>query len=264
MRVSLLACLGCLVLGLSISGCTIEPLASDTTVTPAASEQETAPLHSLLPTLAVTPIVPTLPTVSTPTAHVYLPADADNIFLVDDFSSSQAAWQWESGLPSAIKLAEGRMVMTARTPYTTLESRLTAAIPNDFYAEITTRTALCGTDNDSFGLVFRRGESEEYRMVVTCGGLMRFEHMKGNALSGANQWSKASGLLAGAPAENRIGVLVQGMRFQFFANGVSCFVYSDPILDSGKLGVFIRTEKSQLLTVSFDDLSVYRLKAKPK
>jgi hypothetical protein len=247
---------------LLLSGCKIEPLAAGVTLTPSAKGQNPLPLTSLLPTLAVTSVVATQPTVSTPTAQLFLAPQAQTLLLNDDFSSNSSAWQMDESAQGALDIARGNLIMTARAPYTTLEARLPASIPNDFYAEVTVRTGLCGTDNDSFGMVFRRSKEEEYRLVVTCRGQMRFEHLNGATLTGANLWATASALLTGAPAENRIGVLAQGMEFKFFANGVACFSYRDPSLGSGKFGLFIRTEKSQLLTVSFDDLSVYSVKEK--
>jgi hypothetical protein len=252
----------CLSLAFLAGSCSVQPLASDSSVTPQLTSSANVPLANLLPTIASTAIQATAPVATTPTARVFLPPDADALIFHDDFSSSQADWSLESGTQGISTLADGILVLTVRAPYTSLESRLPAAIPDDFYAEVTARAVLCGADNDSFGLAFRVQGAEEYRLVITCGGMMRFEHQTGNAMTGANQWTTSSALLPGAPAENRIGILARGMEFQFMINGIVGFTFRDPVLASGKMAVFLRTEKGQLCTVSFDDLSVYTLKAK--
>jgi hypothetical protein len=243
-------------------GCSVEPISSGATSTSLPTSSAPLPLANLLPTLATTPILATMPVSNTPTAHIFLPAEADILMFHDDFSSNQSGWTLDSGAQGVSTFADGQLVMTVRTPYASLESRLPASVPNDFYAEMTMRAVLCGVDNDAFGMAFRSQADEEYRVVLTCGGKMRFERQTGNTMTGANQWTSAAALLPGAPAENRIGIFARGMDFQFYVNGTVGFSFHDPVLQNGKLGVFIRTEKGQLFTVSFDDLSVYTLKAK--
>jgi hypothetical protein len=245
-----------------LGGCKIEPMAAGVTLTPSPTAGSVLPLSSLLPTLSATSEIATLPTAATPTAHLYLSPNIDSLILKDEFASNENGWQLAVGTQGVTSLSDGEMVMTARASYTTLEAFLPSSIPQDFFAEITMRPILCRADNDSFGLAFRIQGNEEYRLVITCTGQMRFEHNTGGVLIGANLWTKSKSLLPGAPAENRIGVLARGMSFQFFANGAACFSYNDPILKTGKIGLFIRTEKGQLMTVAFDDLSVYSLKAK--
>jgi hypothetical protein len=245
-----------------LGGCKIEPMAEGVTLTPSPTVGPVLPLSSLLPTLAATAEIATLPTAATPTAHLYLSPNIDSLLLKEEFASSVNGWQLPVSTQGVASLSDGDLVMTARTSFATLEALLPASIPQDFFAEVTMRTILCRADNDSYGLAFRIQGNEEYRLVITCAGQMRFEHTVGGVLMGANLWTKSTNLLSGAPAENRIGVLARGMGFQFFANGAACFSYNDPILKSGKLGLFIRTEKGQLMTVAYDDLSVYSLKAK--
>jgi hypothetical protein len=137
---------------------------------------------------------------------------------------------------------------------------LSREIPADAYIEVTVQTLLCGEGVDTFGIIFRRANDYSYRFAVTCYGQLRFERFKGFDMEGASVWKDTLGLLAGAPAENRIGVLVQQNIFRFYVGGVEVFSGQDPMSLSGGLGLFIRTEKSNSLSVGFNDLSVYTIK----
>jgi hypothetical protein len=150
-------------------------------------------------------------------------------------------------------------VFTLNVAYTSLVSELPRDFPADIYIEATVQTQLCGEGLGTFGIIFRNSKDYSYRYAVTCFGQLRFERFKGLNMDGATTWRETVGLLQGAPATNRIGVLVQGGIFRFFVGGVEVFSGHDPMSESGGLGLFIRTDKSKVLSVGFEEISVYTL-----
>lgn len=240
------------------TGCRIEPI----TPTAAASQTQTPtiplPLDSLLPTLESTPTAEP-PATPTPTPRNLLPPEAGGLLFRDALDSNRSGWPLADGPTGAISFADKFFSFTVRTPNTSLESILPRKLPADLYAEVTVTTTICGSDVDAFGIVFRAQSEQSYRYTITCSGKMRFEWFRGMAMEGAKVWQDVPAILPGAPAENRIGVLVQGGAFRFFVSGQEIYATTYTIIPSGGLGMFARTEKSDLLTVAFSDLAVYAL-----
>jgi hypothetical protein len=61
----------------------------------------------------------------------------------------------------------------------------------------------------------------------------------------------------GAPSSSRLGVWTSGKEMRFYINGEYQFTVNDPSLTRGGLGVFIRSNGDDAVTVSFSDLEVY-------
>jgi hypothetical protein len=245
-----------------LSGCTIE------LVTPTAEPTHTPtftpdlPLSALLPTLEK---IPTEPATITPsqTPDALLPAEADQRIFYDPLDDAITGWNLKKTETGTIDFSGGMLVFTANAAYTPLVSILPRDFPADIYIDVTVQTLLCGEDFDTYGIVFRNGKDYSYRLAVTCFGQMRFERIKGSQVEGASVWKKTLGLLQGAPATNRIGVLLRGPDFRFFVGGIEVFSGRDPVSDTGGVGLFIRTEKGKVLSVGFDEISVYTLTESP-
>jgi hypothetical protein len=110
---------------------------------------------------------------------------------------------------------------------------------------------------DTFGITFRNQGDRSYRYAITCRGQLRMERYAGEGMEAASAWQDTIGLLQGAPASNRIGILLQGSIFRFFVNGAEVFSRSDTVSASGGVGLFVKSEKSQMLSVGFDELAVF-------
>jgi hypothetical protein len=220
------------------------------------------PLSSLLPTIVA---MPTKTTTVTPsqTPDVLRPAEAGERIFYDPLDDNLAGWETVNTDTKAVDFSGGMLVFTLNIPYTPLVSVLPRDLPDDLYVEATVQTLLCGEGQDTFGIVFRNGKEYSYRYAVTCFGQLRFERIKGSAVEGASVWRETIGLLQGAPATNRIGVLVQGRLFRFFVGGVEVFSGQDPMSYSGGVGLFIHTDKSKVFSVGFEDFSIYTLKESP-
>jgi hypothetical protein len=239
-----------------LSGCRIEPLTPTLPLSPSPSSAVEQPLASLLPTLdEVTPATPT-PT-ATPTPMSTRPAAAGERIFYDPLDDDTFAWILPKTAGGSAAFANGWLVFTVATPFTPLSSTLPRDFPPDVYIEVTAHTILCGAGVDTFGIVFRNQGGHSYRYAVTCKGQLRMERYAGDTLEGATAWQDTLGLLQGAPAANQLGVLLQGNIFRFFVNGAEAFSNHDPVSASGGVGLFAKSDKSQMLSVGFDDLAVY-------
>jgi hypothetical protein len=245
-----------------LSACTIEMITPTFQPTHTATLTPELPLTSLLPTIAA---VPTKTATATPTStpDVLRPAEAGERIFYDPLDDALAGWTTTKTNTGTVDFSGGMLVFTLNAPYTPLVSKLPRDFPDDLYIEATVQTLLCGEGQDTFGIIFRNGKEYSYRYAVTCFGQLRFERFKGSEMEGASVWRETLGLLQGAPATNRIGVLVQGRLFRFFVGGVEVFSGQDPMSYTGGVGLFIRTEKSKVLSVGFEDISVYTLKESP-
>jgi hypothetical protein len=242
-----------------LSACSIELITPTVQPTPTETLAPKLPLTSLLPTIAAVPTgTPTLTPTSTPDPDK--PPEAGKRVFYDPLDGQLSGWGLSRNEVGTVDFSSGMLVFTVNAAYTTQVSELPREIPADAYIEVTVQTLLCGEGLDTFGIIFRRSNDYSYRYAATCTGKLHFERFNGFDLEGASDWMDTLGLLQGAPAENRIGVLMQKNIFRFFVGGVEVFSRQDPMSLSGGLGLFIRTEKSKSLSVGFKDLSVYAIK----
>ncbi len=185
------------------------------------------------------------------------PAEAGERIFYDPLDDGSFGWTLPKTASGSAAFTNGWLVFTVAAPYTSLSATLSKDFPPDIYIEVTAHTLLCGTGVDTFGIVFRNQGDHSYRYAVTCKGQLRMERYGGDTLEGASVWQDTLGLLQGAPAANQLGVLLQGNVFRFFVNGAEVFSSHDPVSASGGVGLFAKSDKSQMLSVGFDDLAVY-------
>jgi hypothetical protein len=242
-----------------LSACTIEML----TPTPAPTISPTftpeLPLSSLLPTLEELPTES--PTAApTPTPDALRPEEADQRIFFDPLDTAISGWNLPKNNYGTASFSGGMLVFAVNSAYVTLTSELPRDLPADLYIEATVQTLLCGDGLDTFGIVFRSSKPYSYRYVISCHGQLRFERFNNLTMDGWSAWRETLGLLQGAPATNRIGVLIRGQTFRFYVGGIEVFSGHDPMSISGGLGLFVRTEKGKVLSVGFEEISVYTLK----
>ncbi len=246
---------GLLVGGL-LSSCRIESLTPTEPLTPTISPTAELPLASLLPTLDGAATEEPEPT-ATPTMIVTRPSGAGERIFYDPLDDNRSGWTLPKTSGGSAAFLNGMLVFTVGTPYSPLSSTLPKEIPADAYVDVTVQTVLCGAGLDTFGIIFRNQGEHSYRYAITCRGQVRMERYAGEGMEAATAWKDTIGLLQGAPAANRIGVLFQGGLFRFFVNGAEVFSSHDTTIPSGGVGLFVRSDKSQMLSVGFDELAVY-------
>ncbi len=195
----------------------------------------------------------------TNTPEILRPAEAGQRIFFDPLEDAITGWSLTKTDFASVDFSGGMLVFTVNADHTSVVSELPRDFPADVYIEATVQTLLCGEGPDTFGVIFRNRKDYHYRFAVTCFGQLRFERFKGFEMEGASVWKETLGLLQGAPASNRIGVLVKDRIFRFFVGGVEVFSGQDPMSSSGGVGLFIRTEKSKVLSVGYEEISVYTL-----
>jgi hypothetical protein len=242
----------------ALSGCTLEVVTPTAAPSPSATPTRELPLTSLLPTIAEV-ATETAPPVPTATPDLLRPPEARERIFYDPLDDDLSGWGLTDTAIGSVGFSGGMLVFTFNTSYSKLQSTLPREIPPDAYIEANVQTLLCGEGYDTYGIVFRDQKEYSYRFAVTCRGELRFERLNGGKLEGASIWKETIGLLQGAPASNRIGVLVQGSLFRFFVGGIEVFSGRDPMSSTGGVGLFAQTEKSKTFSVGFEDLAVYNL-----
>jgi hypothetical protein len=241
-----------------LAGCHIEPITPTTHAQPTITPSIQLPLASILPKLNLTATAQ--PTAQpSPTAERRLPPDAGSVIFRDPLDSNLFNWPLTGGATGTSAFSNGMLAFTVRTPYTSIQSILPRDLPPDLYLEVTATTMLCGAEDDYYGIIFRAQVEPSYRLAVTCSGKVQLQRFQGLELVGAKNWQEIPGLLSGAPAENRVGLLLRGGEFRVFIAGLEAYAIVDHNIPTGGLGLFARTGKSDLLTVAFDDLVVYSL-----
>jgi hypothetical protein len=240
----------------ALSGCTIEMVTPTAAPSPTETATPELPLTALLPTIAPADTDTATPS-ATATPDLLRPKEANQRIFYDPLDDNMSGWVWSESPAGSVGFSDGLFVFTLNASYTQLTAELPREVPDDLYVEATAQTLLCGEGYDTYGIMFRHTKNYSYRFAVTCAGQLRFERYKGAAIEGATIWKDTLGLLPGAPATNRIGVLMQGRLFRFFVGGVEVLTAQDPVSPSGNVGLFVHTEKSSSFSAGFEDLSVY-------
>jgi hypothetical protein len=242
----------------ALSGCTLEMVTPTAALRPTETPTTELPLTSLLPTIAEV-ATETAPPAPTATPDLLRPPEVRERIFHDPLDNDVSGWELTDTATGSVGFSGGMLVFTLNAAYSGLQSILPREVPPDAYIEANVQTLLCGEGYDTYGIVFRHRKDYSYRFAVTCRGELRFERLNGGKLEGASVWKETIGLLQGAPASNRIGVLVQGSLFRFFVGGIEVFSGRDPMSSSGGVGLFAQTEKSKTFSVGFEDLAVYTL-----
>jgi hypothetical protein len=240
-------------LALSVAGCGLvfQPITPTVSPTPSLIPSPTVGFPTLLPTPTLTPL-PSL----TPTPDIR--AGLGRILYQDDFSGN-VGWLVGQNDFGGTSLLDGQLVLSLRVPGGFRYALSPAGSLSDFFLEVTLRTELCGA-RDEFGVVARfTPEGNHYRFSLTCDGGARISRVLDGSVRGLVPITQTNLVIAGAPAENRIGVWARGSDLRFYINGTEAFSLRNAAFRSGTFGLMIRSISSSQLTVSFDDLVVYDL-----
>lgn len=241
-----------------LAACSIAPATPTPTPRPTSASTPKIPLEALLPTLAATATA-TPTAIASPTATPALPSGLGTLLLKESFQGLSGNWGVATGPAGAISFLEGHLVMSLRKPQTSLVSLYAQAVPSSLYMQALADTSLCDTGKNEFGFVFRASGSYQYRAAFSCDGQLRFERHHGLELEGASGWQPTRSLVAGAPAENQIGLRASGGRFSFYANNQLIYSYVDTLVTAGQVGLFASTGQGSLLTVAFKDFQLWTL-----
>jgi hypothetical protein len=230
---------------------TSEPLPSETPTQPVLTDTPT-------PTIVWFPPTPTTTPFPTPLITPTMAASplAGELILEDDFSDPT---QWTLGQTASTSVALGvaELTLALDHPGAYLYTLRQGTDLADFYLEISASPSLC-RGPDEYGLLLRVSPSNDfYRFSLTCDGQLRLDKYYQGKASSPQPLMYSGAVPPGAPSSSRLGVWASGKEMRFYVNGEYQFTVNDPSLTSGGLGVFIRSNGENALTVSFSDLQVY-------
>jgi len=198
--------------------------------------------------------MPIFPITSTPDYHPNL----GEIILSDDFS---APGPWTLGKTSSGNIALGvnELTIAIAEPKAYDYSLRQEPILGDFYLELTTSPTLCQGE-DQYGILLRMASPGDfYRYSLSCDGRVRLDRIVQGAATSPQPWTKSGSVPPGAPITSRLGVWARGNEMRFFINDQYQFTVTDPLLQSGNLGVFARSMGETAVTVNFSDLVVRQI-----
>ncbi len=223
--------------------------------------QQTAVTPTVAPSPTATFAFPTIPPSVTPTALPAVTPTPDvlgslgDVLYHDDFSSN-TGWDLRQAEQGSTSLGDGQLTLVVRQPGGFRYVLSPYLPPLDYYVEVHARTELC-SPGDEFGLMFRvAANGDHYRITLTCEGGARVTRVLQGASIALVPVTDTFLVLPGAPADNRIGVLVAGDQLRFFLNGLEAFSVRDESLVAGGIGLILRAGNAGQLTISFDDLVV--------
>ena len=238
---------------LMLSACLPEPPAGSdptATITPSPSSSPTATIvwFPATPTFTPFPTRAVLPT------QDMRPAVGASL-LEDDFLNNELWPAQRSGVGS-VGYGKSELTLAIATAKGQLVSLLPQKQFSDFYFQVDALPSLC-RGADEYGLLFRaEGERETYRLRINCMGKMRLECEKNYTITPLQDWILSGQMPPGALLKTRLAIWAAGTDLRIFVNDVYQFSVSDPVFQSGQIGVFARASSDMPLTVSFSNLRV--------
>lgn len=252
-RALVLMGLGSVIAALVMGGCmpASTPLPSPTdTPAPTTTPVPTATRVWFPPTNTPTPF----PTLEIKPTEDYK-TDLGEIIFSDYFSSAED-WQLSKTGAGSVALGKNELTIAIHEPQAYLSSERDQPVLSDFYAEIKANPTLC-RGQDEYGMLFRVASSSDfYRFSLSCDGQVRVDRVIGGAASSPQPWTFSGVVPPGAPSISQIGVWASNEEMRFFVNDAYQFSINDPMLASGRLGVFARSAGELAVTVNFSDLVV--------
>lgn len=256
-----------------VAGCQIHPATSPppTAAPGAATEAPPAPSPTPIVPASATPAPPTAspaPSATAPTASPppAAPTPDPNLGVgasvyEDRFDGLRWAWTYQDEIVQ-FSLGAGQLnaVMAQPEAFWRIASGPDFARAGDQQVSVSVRTNLC-YERDEYGLLFRNtagadGKFNGYLFKLTCGGLARVEALSGSVSTVLLDWTAASAIVPGAPADNTLLVWAAGNQMHFYVNGRYLASASDSAYSEGTVGLYLRDRTNGGLSVSFADLAV--------
>lgn len=205
-----------------------------------------------------------LPTVAETSIVEYFDPTANlGATLVDDDFSDSSLWKTSKSTSGNVVYGEGNLSLAVAGAKGSLSSLSPYSLPQDFYLELRASVSLCQY-GDQYGLLFWYANSgDTYRLTLTCDGRLRLELLAGSSGVVLQDWTYASKLMPGAPAEQKIGLWAKDGELQVFVNDTFQFIVKTSSDRGGGLGVYAKAAGDTAMTIGFSQLKVYQLKPTP-
>lgn len=189
--------------------------------------------------------------------------DSGTVLFRDNFSSN-TNWSPAQNNSGKVSVGGSELTITLLEPEAYVFTTRSEPVLNDFYLEVTLHPGLCSGE-DEYGLLFRMTPpSAFYRLGLTCNGGIRLDRILGGTAGSPQPWIRTASVPPGALTSSKVGVLARGENIQVFVNDDFQFEVNDPMLQSGVIGFFARSESQTAMTVTASDLVVYSAEAAPE
>ncbi len=213
--------------------------------------------------------------------HYIVPAEPGAVLYATGFETGRG-WSLQDRRGSVIELEANALHIALQAA----NSRLVAEQRpyfDDFDLRVKAR-AVSGPVNNSFGVVFRRSDPDNYYVFsISSDGYYRLARVVDGAERELSVWIEATHIVRTNDAENTVRVVAEGAQFRFYVNGVAvplCIpddptasstyneftrecvdgqmltAITDDTLPFGRVGVFAETLDNPDVRVAFDDFVV--------
>lgn len=212
-----------------------------------------------------TPVIPTLTSTNTPdptkTLTPTLSQDDPRVNLgsptwKEEFTKSNNNFFEAEDEQTRFAYEDGSLVLTGKNPNGWMGWSLSYLKPKDFYLEATFNIETC-SGLDRYGLVYRAPNYEDgYFFGFSCDG--KYSLRIFNQLGTLIPLTENPEIRAGSNQQNRIGIMAQGDRFAFYANGkLLQEVQESTFLEGGLFGAFISSYNTPNFTVRMDKIEYW-------
>jgi hypothetical protein len=230
---------------------------------PTATPQPTA-TATILPSATID----WFPATETPTPTATVPASATpdlragiGDLLFEDAFVDGAPWSLRASNLGSAALGSNELTLALLQPGGYLSTERIEPSLRDFYLEITMAPSIC-VGQDEYGLLLRvQSNADFYRLGLSCDGQVRLDRVVGGTGASLQTWLFSAAVPSAAPSQVRVAVWAVGRELRIFIGDQFHFSVSDPLLPSGRIGLFTRAAGDTAVTVNFSDLSVWQVQA---
>jgi hypothetical protein len=235
-----------------LTGCTPGP------ASPIPTSPTTSPTPS--PTFAFPTFEPSrtpLPTLA-PSATPDPLGQAGRLVYWGDFSNPEG-WELGETAEGGTSVFDGALHLSVRQPRVLRLALSPVLDVREAVVQVEIISPICSPD-DEFGLVLRaNSQGEHYRAILTCGGEVRWARVLESGSFLLARVEAGAPLIPGPLVRNTLTVETRGPEYTLSVNGIRVLALRDPVLVSGRVGVFVRSGADGQTTVSFDNLAVYEI-----
>ena len=185
------------------------------------------------------------------------PVPANNVLMVDDFSSPRNAWLSEVTEQAEKGYEDGEFHITVYQPeYSTWSNPNPPRDFADFALEVDARR-VSGPLNNEFGVLVRYQPETDafYLFAISSDGFYSVEKYQADKWQQLVKWTESAAIRQG-DAVNRLRVTGQGAKMRFFVNGEPLTQVEDASFRSGSIGLLASAAEKGGVTVAFDNLRV--------
>ncbi len=232
-------------------------IASSTESSAPTSPPPTATEPASSPTMTATSPPPPTPTLDADDPKAGL-GDPD---FFDDFSSGES-WPLYTDDHVSFQVKDSDLVMTAFNPDKYNGWMLTWPVISDYYLEMTTKTQQC-SGKDTYGNMVRAVKTDQgyigYLYNISCDGHYSLRRWNGEQYVSLVDWTPTDQINSGSNQTNRLGLMLDGNQFTFYANGKQIGQFQDDTHREGRFGVVIGSANTPDLKVNVDEIAVWNL-----